>query len=139
MKVAVGKTDKIIGNIFEMRLMYTTILTRHNEMLRIPNHVLFNEHITNLSEGSVSTFVIPIAFALDGPYFCSQEKIHTFIKRVKKFVKEDPNSDWLDIIAFCEEISSGTNQLKYSFWCTHRAAYDEVCLYEYVCTLTNIH
>ena len=115
-----------MGNIFEMSLMNTTVLTRHNEKLRIPNHLLFHEHITNLSEGSVSTFEIPVVFALDGPLKCSQEKIHTFINSVKKFAKEDNKQDWIDVIVFCDEVSFSTNQMKYTFWCTHRAAFDEV-------------
>ena len=109
-----------------MSLMNTTVLTRHNEKLRIPNHLLFHEHITNLSEGSVSTFEIPVVFALDGPLKCSQEKIHTFINNVKKFAKEDNKQDWIDVIVFCDEVSFSTNQMKYTFWCTHRAAFDEV-------------
>lgn len=125
-RVIIGKVEMIKGNVFEMSLMNTTILTRHNEKLRIPNHVLFHEHITNLSEGMVSTFEIPLVFALDGPLLCSQEKIRTFIKRIQKFAKEDNKTEWIDVIVFCDELNYGTNQVKYTFWCTHRAGYQEV-------------
>lgn len=109
-----------------MSLMNTTILTRHNEKLRIPNHVLFYDHITNLSEGMVSTFEIPLVFALDGPLVCSQEKIHAFIKRIQKFAKEDNKAEWIDVIVFCDGLSYGINQVQYTFWCTHRSSYQDV-------------
>lgn len=129
-QVVIGKTEKIKGNVFEMSLMHTTILTRHNEKLRIPNHQLFHEHITNLSEGLVSTFEIPIVFALDGPLRCPQEKIHTFIRRVKQFAKVDHKEDWIDVIVFCDAMDYSVNQAKYTFWCTHRASYHEVRVVE---------
>jgi small-conductance mechanosensitive channel len=125
-RVIIGKTEKIMGNIFEMSLMHTTILTRHNEKLRIPNHQLFHEHITNLSDGMVSTFEISLVFALDGPLKCPQDKIHAFIRKIKNFAKEDNKSDWIDVIVFCDDINFGNNQATYTFWCTHRAGYHEV-------------
>ena len=126
LQVIIGKINKIKGNVFEMSLMHTTILTVHNEKLRIPNHQLFHDHITNLSEGMVSTFEIPLVFALDGPLACSQEKIHHFIRQIKKFAKEDNKAEWIDVIVFCDSLNYGVNQVQYTFWCTHRAGYHEV-------------
>jgi small-conductance mechanosensitive channel len=122
--------------VFEMSLMNTTLLTRHNEKLRIPNHVLFYEHIINLSEDMVATFEIPLVFALDGPLVCTQDKIHKFISAIQKYAKEDNKSEWIDVIVFCNELNYGANQVEYTFWCTHRASYQEVrCLLRvFMCT-----
>mmetsp|Transcript_4720 Transcript_4720/g.7177 ORF Transcript_4720/g.7177 Transcript_4720/m.7177 type:complete len:604 (+) Transcript_4720:176-1987(+) len=76
-RVVIGRdqTTGIVGNIISICLMHTTILTRFNEKLRIPNHTLFHEKIINLNESNASTFEILVDFALDGPHAVSAVRI----------------------------------------------------------------
>lgn len=64
-KVYIGpESNRIVGFVKSVSLLYTTINTTKNEVMKIPNHTLFGEKICNLQESGGAVMEIMLNFNL---------------------------------------------------------------------------
>jgi hypothetical protein len=70
-KVAIGTptSPRIEGFVKSISLLYTTITTSANEIVKIPNHTLFGEKIANQAESGGAALAVNVLFNLgDNPH-----------------------------------------------------------------------
>lgn len=95
-KIIVGnKTEKIVGYVRSVSLLYTVLSTSYNECLRIPNHTLFSQIIYNQHESGGCVYEIVAEFCISGKAATSQYVIDDFIEEVKKFALTYRKSEWI--------------------------------------------
>eukprot|EP01033_Poteriospumella_lacustris_P015137 gene15137-10833_t len=95
-KIYIGSdpNTRITGFVKSVSLFYTVINTSFNETMKIPNHTLFNEKISNLAESGGCVYALDIHFPLSPDYVCSQAKLDEFCDRLKAWVLVENKLDW---------------------------------------------
>lgn len=107
-----------LGWIVSVTLLQTQFRTQMNEIVAVPNHILFHERIINLTRSRNGTFEIVVSFAMHGKTAPGMDKINQFMDRITKYVFEIAKADWQDIFITCHTIDNTTNRLGYSLWST---------------------
>lgn len=125
-RIAIGEgTSKIIGDVYRISLLQTTIRSIYNEIIQIPNHVLFSSKIINLTKSTNAVFEIPVSFSVNGPSAVSQVKLDAFWKKVEDHVAEEKDI-WKDSFVTAHTLRAETNTLGYSLWVFSRFRFVDI-------------
>lgn len=121
-KIYIGAdpNTRIVGFVRGVSLLYTTINTFQNEVMKIPNHSLFSEKICNLQESGGVVYTLDLCFNLGDGTSCTQAKIDQFMDTVKNHVLIENKADWQACMIYCTKLDSRTDSINYSVWVTHR-------------------
>jgi hypothetical protein len=100
--------------------MYTTICKLNNDVLRIPNHVLFNSKITNYNDSFGALYEVKISFnVFENKMVSPQAVIDLFFLRVKDYCLIDEKKDWQSFAYTCSVLNVIENRMDYSVWVNH--------------------
>lgn len=127
-RVMIGQPgpNQITCYITAIDLLQTTVRTIYSEKLIIPNHTLFNEKIINCAESNGASYEIIVHFNFEGPSFCEQEKIDSFIEKIVQFCLVENKNEWRDCWPIASGLDVGANKASYSFWVTHHCSTQQI-------------
>mmetsp|Transcript_8346 Transcript_8346/g.8320 ORF Transcript_8346/g.8320 Transcript_8346/m.8320 type:complete len:893 (+) Transcript_8346:234-2912(+) len=121
-KIAIGPptAPQLIGWVRAISLMYTTICTYRNEVIRIPNHTLFQQMITNYSEPPGAVYQLEMVFNISGNDKSLQPAIDNFLDKVRHYCVVEEKNDWAGVFIMCKDMDIKTNSISYLIMPTHR-------------------
>lgn len=128
-KVYIGSnpTGRVEGFVLSVSLLYTTITTYYNEVLKIPNHQLFNQTIYNAADATGgAVFPVDVSFNLGDAPHAAQVKVEEFLERVRKYLLVDHKLEWSGCLIFGTGLNTPGNAINYSIWATHRDSWQDV-------------
>eukprot|EP00602_Paraphysomonas_sp_CaronLab_P007191 CAMPEP_0185038990 /NCGR_PEP_ID=MMETSP1103-20130426/35313_1 /TAXON_ID=36769 /ORGANISM="Paraphysomonas bandaiensis, Strain Caron Lab Isolate" /LENGTH=292 /DNA_ID=CAMNT_0027577681 /DNA_START=1081 /DNA_END=1959 /DNA_ORIENTATION=+ len=116
-----GRGDDVIGNVSAISLAYTTIVTKYNEKMKFPNHILFNKRVINLHESPGATLEVSISLSSSG----TEEAYDQVWREVEEYVRVKKRCDWSDVNIYATGVDTLNNCINYSLWITHRSPWNE--------------
>eukprot|EP00981_Chlorochromonas_danica_P005761 scaffold1187_cov181-Ochromonas_danica.AAC.25 len=128
-KIYIGAdpNTRIVGFVRGVSLLYTTINTLKNEVMRIPNHSLFSEKICNLAESGGCVFEILLHFNFFSKNQQNmQMRIDRFLADIKQFVLVENQVKWQSCFIVATAVNSVENTVTYAIWSTHRDNWQEI-------------
>lgn len=110
-----------------VELLYTSIKTLSNEIVKIPNHTLFSEKIFNSKDSHGAIFEIEFSFDFEkNPNLCSSKAaIDRFFHEIKRFAVIENKTKWSKIDWACTQYDSRFKVSQYKMWVTHNNSLQE--------------
>jgi hypothetical protein len=124
----------LIGQVASITLPYTSLVTRSNETVKVPNHTLFHQQVINMNESTCATFEVKIDLPLERSkppegkitLGVMNDVYSDFWAIVEQRVKDGAAGEWTNLEIFLNEINIHSNSIRYSMWLTHMGAWHEV-------------
>lgn len=153
-KIYIGydPNTRITGFVRSVSLFHTTINTLRNEIMKIPNHVLFHEKICNLAENSGGTvYEMIIHFSIRNDSFKKKieevkeklvregkniddvelpptihQQIDHFWELIREYALVEKKHEWQAINIMCTGINAIENNIQYNVYVTHRDLWQDL-------------
>ena len=117
---------QIVGYVRSVELLYTSIKTLSNDVVKIPNHTLFSEKIYNSKESDGAIFELEFSFDPErNPNLCSKTALDHFFHEIQTFAIAENKMKWSKISWACIQYDSRFKVSQYKMWITHNNSLQE--------------